>query len=92
MTLDALTITYPATRAEGDKRVPVTSKVKWTGEIKKFSEIADGSLFLIDSNVYEKMGMQGTAARLQPWDFDSYYEFPSDKIVGVVQTVKHEKF
>jgi len=92
MTLDAITITYPTTKRVGDKRIAVTSKVRWTGKVKKFSEISDGELFLIDSNVYEKLGTKGTAAQLQPWDNDAFYEFKSNKIVGTLLIIKPEKF
>ena len=92
MTLDEITITYPATKEVAGKRIPVTTVVQWTAEIKKFSEIPDGGMFLIGSKVYEKMGMQGTCAQLQPWDYDMYYEFKPDKIVGILKAVKSEKF
>jgi len=87
-----LTITYPATKETSGQRVNVTSVVQWTGEIKDFSEIPDGGLFLIGSKVYEKLGTQNISAQLLPWDDEDFYDFKPTVPVGVLMTIKPEKF
>jgi hypothetical protein len=96
VTIEPITITFPTTRAEPttdnpNRRVPVTQTVQWTGELKKFSEIRDGEIFLDGDEVFEKLGNSGDVGQLHPWG-DSFLFTNPYKLVGVLKTLSNPRF